>query len=201
MYVWGPSNWTKRIIGVPGDHIKGVIEDGKPVIYRNGKKIDEPYLNQYPIILTANPDRTHQVYLKSFDPNKPFEEQPFYRIHEDEVKFGKMIANKMNEPDIRYPNTPNPDKGIFGDRKGKTYDEFDVHLGPDEYWGMGDNRQGSLDSRAWGPVKRKLIHGKILFRIWSHDDDDHSWMILDLLLHPIDFWKRMRWGRCLNLVK
>ena len=30
-YVWGPSNWTKRVIGVPGDIVKGVIEDGKPV--------------------------------------------------------------------------------------------------------------------------------------------------------------------------
>ena len=32
MYVWGPENWTKRIIGVPGDHVKGVIEEGKPVV-------------------------------------------------------------------------------------------------------------------------------------------------------------------------
>src|SRR5271170_2275088 len=33
-YVWGPENWTKRVIGIPGDHIQGVIEDGHPVIYR-----------------------------------------------------------------------------------------------------------------------------------------------------------------------
>lgn len=49
-YVWGPSNWTKRVIGIPGDTIKGVIEDGKPVIYRNGEKLDEPYVNQFPLI-------------------------------------------------------------------------------------------------------------------------------------------------------
>src|SRR5271163_4874697 len=49
-YVWGPSNWTKRIIGAPGDHIKGVVEDGKPVVYRNGEKLDEPYINKYPLI-------------------------------------------------------------------------------------------------------------------------------------------------------
>ena len=24
-YVWGPTNWTKRVIGVPGDHIEGKI--------------------------------------------------------------------------------------------------------------------------------------------------------------------------------
>lgn len=49
-YVWGPSNWTKRVIGVPGDTVAGVIEDGKPVVYLNGQKLDEPYLNQYPLI-------------------------------------------------------------------------------------------------------------------------------------------------------
>lgn len=49
-YMWGPSNWTKRVIGVPGDVIKGVIEDGKPVVYRNGIKLDEPYINAYPLI-------------------------------------------------------------------------------------------------------------------------------------------------------
>src|SRR5579871_3786143 len=32
-YVWGPSNWTKRVIGIPGDIIRGVIENGKPVVY------------------------------------------------------------------------------------------------------------------------------------------------------------------------
>ena len=40
------------VIGVPGDHIKGVIEDGKPVVYVNGKKLDEQaYINKYPLIL------------------------------------------------------------------------------------------------------------------------------------------------------
>ena len=41
-YVWGPDNFTKRVIGLPGDHVQGVIEEGKPVVYINGKKIIEP---------------------------------------------------------------------------------------------------------------------------------------------------------------
>lgn len=49
-YVWGPANWTKRIIGIPGDTVEGRVEDGKPVIYLNGTKLDEPYLNKYPLI-------------------------------------------------------------------------------------------------------------------------------------------------------
>lgn len=49
-YFWGPENWTKRVIGVPGDKIKGTVEDGKPVLYINGNKFDEPYLNTYPVV-------------------------------------------------------------------------------------------------------------------------------------------------------
>ena len=49
-YVWGPQNLTKRIIGVPGDLIEGKVEDGKPVVYRNGVKLEEPYFNKYPLI-------------------------------------------------------------------------------------------------------------------------------------------------------
>jgi signal peptidase I len=64
-YVWGPSNWTKRVIGVPGDTIMGVIEEGKPCVYRNGEKLDEPYINKYPLIRAWKRDQT-EIY-KSLD--------------------------------------------------------------------------------------------------------------------------------------
>jgi signal peptidase I len=32
---------------------------------------------------------------------------------------------------------------------------------------MGDNREGSYDSRWWGPVKRQKIVGKALVIYWS----------------------------------
>jgi len=31
-YIWGPCNWTKRVIGIPGDHVRGVIEGSRFVI-------------------------------------------------------------------------------------------------------------------------------------------------------------------------
>lgn len=34
------------------------------------------------------------------------------------------------------------------------------------FWLQGDNLNNSSDSRFYGPVSRKLIHGKVLFRIW-----------------------------------
>jgi signal peptidase I len=39
-------------------------------------------------------------------------------------------------------------------------------LGPDEYFVMGDNRNASRDSRAFGPVARHLIIGQALLRVW-----------------------------------
>lgn len=226
-YVWGPSNWTKRIIGIPGDIVEGKIEDGKPVVYLNGKILDEPYLNKYPIIGVWQTDRTAlkkeaekkvaryvanrqiapeaSAYIleeimrsgwarRSFDPEKSWMDQPFYRINPDQIYY-----NAQGEPSIKYPGTPmRTEFSAPLQRKGKSSwngsDVFYVELGPDQYWCMGDNRLGSSDSRCFGPFERRLIHGRILFRIWSLDSDE-SWWILDLIKHPIDFWSRVRWNR------
>ncbi|MFA6065652.1 MAG: signal peptidase I [Candidatus Babeliaceae bacterium] len=201
-YVWGPSNWTKRVIGIPGDHIQGVIEEGKPVVYLNGKKLDEPYLNKYPIIAlwTSKLHFTHGYWIgenspvhRSYDPAKPYNEQPFYQINPH------YIVNHPQIAQILYPQTPGPQEN----------DVFDVTLRNNEYWVMGDNRLGSWDSRGWGKLNGNLIHGKIVFRIFSFDTPVSpvdsflpwtDWILIDLVLHPIEWIKRIRWSRCLQFV-
>lgn len=181
-YAWGPQNWTKRVIGIPGDHIEGKIENGNPEIYLNGQKIHETYLNKYPLIgVFKDIDRysnEHTFDLKTFDSKLPFDKQPFYRINPDN------IIRINGEALMRYPKTPLPDNK----------DIFDIKLGKNEYWVMGDNRLNSWDSRSWGKLDGKFIHGKIIWRIWSHDSKS-DWWILDFLRHTIDFFKRMRWNR------
>jgi signal peptidase I len=186
---WNVVNYTKRVIGVPGDHLEGKIEDGKPVVYINGEKLDEPYLNKYPIIARY---KNGEVNLRSYDVNKSLNDQPFYDMTPAEIARAKMYYGEHN---IFYPNTPA--MGRHGDK-----DVYDIHLGKNEYWMMGDNRQGSSDSRDWGVLdtSKVLWHGRIVFRIWSVDSDE-SWWIVDLMKHPISFWQRVRWSRFFQLLK
>jgi signal peptidase I len=198
MYVYGPANWTKRAIGCPGDEIKGVIEDNKPIIYLKKKnetefvKLDEPYVNKYPIVAYAtkdsNPERPFGY--KSIDLNKKLGNQPFYNftLTHKEIQKGIQQATQYGAPPILNPQTP-----IQGDT-------FHIKLDNDHYWVMGDNRLGSCDSRTWGPLHKKLIHGRITYRILSIDSDS-TWPFLDLMKHPIDFLiKQVRWNRCLQFV-
>ncbi len=43
-------------------------------------------------------------------------------------------------------------------------------LGSDDYFVMGDNRNGSHDSRAFGPVKHATIIGEVMIRYWPPPD-------------------------------
>jgi signal peptidase I len=190
-YIWGPENWTKRVIGIPGDHIQGKIEDGKPVVYRNGTKLDEPYVNKYFLV----PIDISTLTFRSYDPQYSHQEQPFYQLDGMLIKRNQRILAQHGYVAERVPGTPVDDKMMSGNMT----DVYDVTLGENQYWAMGDNRLGSWDSRGWGPLDGKLIHGKIAFRIFSLDTTA-SWLILDLLMHPISFWTRFRWSRFLQIV-
>ncbi len=186
-YVWGPDNWTKRVIGLPGERVQGKIEDGKPVVYINGIKLDEPYVNQYPLIYVRDRiNGEYDVVRRTFDPSKGPGEQPFYKIDPADLF-------PTSYDSLLYAGTP------------QVYDEFDFVLGEDEYWVMGDNREGSNDCRSWGsdgrgmPLKRSLIHGRIFFRVLSVDSQE-GWLLLDMIKNPISFWSKVRWSRCFNLV-
>ena len=121
-------NRTKRVIGLPGDRVKGVIEDGHPVIYVNGKKLDESaYINKYPLIYVwrslpyehrRSQERNYDS--RSFDPAVPWDKQPFYRIDPHLI----ILNPQTMEPQtILYPGTP----------AHSGADTFDITLGENQY--------------------------------------------------------------------
>lgn len=200
---WNVSNWTKRVIGIPGDHVVGKIEDGKTVVYLNGKKLDESrYVNEYPLIRVFKSKETmrspvgHFWVDKTYVPNVgnpllPAPNQPYYDIDTNLIIYA---PNQAQIPLlVKWPHMPE----YYN--QPKSIDEFDVHLGATQYWVMGDNRRGSADSRIWGPLEGNQIHGKIIFRIWSMDTDE-GWLIFDLIKNPVNFWKKIRIDRCLQII-
>lgn len=249
----GPINWTKRVIGVPGDIIKGVVENGVPVIYINDEKLEQPFVNKYPLLARylegpvvlreqalrqafafiqytgiersveefADELMLRQLDWRSYDQHAPYDKQPFYRFSADRIAhstadritcatsagvMSEVVTVSQDGRLMLESGKPNQICGMDPKqpiRQGKSHwngsDEFYIELGTNEYWLMGDNRRGSYDCRAFGPINGRLIHGKIVFRIWSLDSTSNSWLdswwIIDLIKHPIDFWTRVRWNR------
>ena len=84
----------------------------------------------------------------------------------------------------------------------------DLIVPPDSYFGMGDNRDVSLDSRFWGFIPRENVIGRPLFIYWSFDTPkdqyertsmaDRVGFLVHVLTH---FFGETRWGRMFHLVR
>jgi len=72
---------------------------------------------------------------------------------------------------IKIVNSENPNgfllnQNFIQDKNKMSDEKREIKLANDEYFVMGDNRIVSSDSRSWGPLKRDLIIGRPLFRLY-----------------------------------
>lgn len=202
----GPINMVKRVIAIPGDWIEGRLQDGKTAIYLNGKKLEEPYVNPYPLIWlrktigfisarSIGPIRIPLFLQKqvardgvwyTYDPSKSFEDQPFYNMDRSEV-IAIPGYSSMKRP--YTPSYKDPEKANCADVFGP------IRIPEKKYWVMGDSRKNSHDARWFGFLDESLIHGKLSRIIFSIDSEEPLWLF-ELLKHPIDFWRKsLRWSR------
>jgi signal peptidase I len=84
----------------------------------------------------------------------------------------------------------------------------EVVVPPDNYFGMGDNRDVSKDSRYWGFIPRKNVIGRPMFIYWSFITPPDQYQMrgagdrLGFLAHiVIHFFDETRWSRTLRIVK
>ena len=87
-------------------------------------------------------------------------------------------------------------------------DGADIVVPPDHYFGMGDNRDVSLDSRYWGFIPKRNVIGRPMFIYWSFDTPDRQYLKTgwgDRLLFfgkvVIHFFDKTRWNRTLRVVR
>jgi signal peptidase I len=81
---------------------------------------------------------------------------------------------KIDNGKVYIFNKDNPDGFVLDESrylpKGtSTSGELVQQLSESEYFTMGDNRFYSHDSRAWGPLDKKFVIGKVLVRAWPID--------------------------------
>jgi signal peptidase I len=80
------------------------------------------------------------------------------------------------------------------------------HVGPDQYFAMGDNRDYSADSRSWGTVPRGNIKGRPFMVYWSYEvppppqDASLKETVLALGRVVVGFFSHTRWSRTFFIV-
>jgi|SaaInlLV_10m_DNA_2_1039722.scaffolds.fasta_scaffold00261_16 signal peptidase I len=195
----GPINLVKRVIAVPGDWIEGRVEDGRPVIYLNGRKLKESYVNKNPLKLVQRSVgfinfplapgflRKHTKIVRyTYVPGMPYEDQPYYYMTKRDILHVDQAVDLISN----WPHTPSlKSNGVIADSFGP------LKIPEGKYWAMGDSRKNSRDSRWFQMLDKKLIHGRLSFIIYSVDSEEPMWFF-ELIKHPIDFWlKFVRWNR------
>ena len=163
-------NYVKRVIGLPGDE----VEVRGLQVFVNGSPLPEHIIAVDGRQAQAN--QKAPLKIVSEEPRKPEDRYDVYYFQQnvDAVKQGHKLSPS---PDFNFAVNGKP-----------------ARIPADSYFVMGDDRDNSLDSRAWGYVPRDLVIGRAMFVYWSYDETQS-------FSSPIDFFSNTRWSRTGTMVK
>ena len=175
-------NYVKRVIGLPGDEVevKGLR------VYVNGNPLPEHIVAVDGQQSQLNPKAPLKILRE--EPRQPNDTHDVY-YYEDNVEAVKQGRRLSASSDFNFAVNGKPTKvpESCQDSTGQ------VHTGGC-YFVMGDDRDNSLDSRAWGFVPRDLIIGRAMFVYWSYDETKP-------FSSPLDFFTNSRWSRTGTMVR
>jgi signal peptidase I len=160
---------VKRIVGIPGDHLRVVGGD----LYRNGEKLNESYVIHSDPQNPPTPYSMYRDYFPRFAPPEGLDIPQEWLL---------TLGSHIQGGEVVVP--------------------------PDTYFGMGDNRDVSKDSRYWGFIPRANIIGRPMFIYWSFETPRGQYQKntvadrISFVVHVIThFFTETRWNRTLKLVR
>jgi signal peptidase I len=159
-------NYVKRVIGLPGE----TVEVRGLHVYINGKILPEH------IIVAENINDKAPLKIVEDTPRQGNEAYDVYYFSRT-VAAARQGQDVGSSSDFHYAVQGKPAK-----------------VPDNSYFVMGDDRDNSLDSRAWGFVPRDLIIGRAMFVYWSYDETTE-------FNDPLDFLANTRWSRTGTMVK
>ena len=184
-----------------------------------------------PIVKYDTVKRGDIVVFLSMDPRTPdmyivkrIIGVPGDRIH---LRDGQVYRNgeKLNEPYVQHEGASGYDPyrdnfpAVAPDESSNVIDDWkltrdshvengDLVVPPDSYFGMGDNRDVSLDSRYWGFITRDHIIGRPMFIYWSFETPEDQYSQREFgqrasnFAHTIlHFFDETRWNRAFKGVR
>jgi signal peptidase I len=157
--------FIKRVIGLPGE----TIEVRGANVYINNLLLPE-----HRVTIRSGIDDKAALDIMNVPPRG----QEPYTVYYSERTMGSPPDISEKPPDIFH----------FAVEKPYT-------IPPNNYFVMGDNRDDSADSRAWGTVEADLIIGRALFVFWSNDESAPSGNFF------LDFFRNTRWRRTGTMIK
>ena len=130
-----------------------------------------------------------------------------YVVHKDTQPENEFTRYRDNFP--KYPPAPGMDLAQeWLLTMGSHMENGEIVVPQDSYFGMGDNRDVSKDSRYWGFIPRANIIGRPIFIYWSFETPreqyeknsvgDRIGFVFHVITH---FFTETRWSRTLRIVR